>query len=210
MPLPHFPTIQANPMMLLPWLSQNLLLATNNGLIPNVANPPGTANMTIAAHNGMGNVAVAVNSNGAPMDVYEVSNVGVNAGNQLPAYICNYVPGQANMVHVGMFRDFMFTVNMNGCTLGIGPAGMAGDHDVVHANNPGGTVMQRNQVTNALPGGMAGAILLEPAQYRHLGPAGMQATTFGLLNGAHWQFYFQSFTYHGGGNHQVHGVFPIL
>jgi hypothetical protein len=212
MPLPNFANIQGNPMLLLPWLNQNLLLATNNGLIPNVANPPGTANMTIAAHGGFPQQALAVNAHGAPMDVYEISNVGVNVGNQLTSYICNYTAGAANMVHVGMFADFCFTVNMNGCTLGIGPVGPGGDRDVVHANNAAGPAFQRGQVQASLGVGanLAGVTLLEPSQYRHLGVAGLQATTFGILDGANWRFYFQSFTYHGQGAHQVHGVFPIL
>ncbi len=212
MPLPNFANLQGNPMLLLPWLNQNLLLATNNGLIPNVANPPGTANMTIAAHGGFPQAAVAVDGHGAPMGVYEITNVGVNAGNQLQSYICNYIPGTAQTVHVGLFADFCFTVNMNGCTFGIGPAGPVGDRHVVHANNPAGSVFQRGQVQATLGVGanLAGVTLLEPAQYRHLGIAGLQATTFGILNGANWQFYFQSFTYLGGGAHQVHGVFPIL
>ena len=85
---------------------------------------------------------------------------------------------------------------------------MGGGHTVVHANNVGGSVLQRGQVQVAL-GALAGVTLLEPSQYRHLGPGGLQATTFGILDGANWRFYFQSFTYHGQGAHQVHGVFPI-
>lgn len=52
--------------------------------------------------------------------------------------------------------------------------------------------------------------MLEPAEYRRLGGGGnLNATVFGIRTGLAWAFYYQLYTAVGGGNYQVHGVFPI-
>jgi hypothetical protein len=215
MPLPNFGHLQAQPSLLLNWLNTNLLMAANAGLIANVLNPPGTALMTIAAalaHPAHGALQ-ASDTGGIPMGVYDITNAGVNAGNGLPSYICNYNAGGVNSVMLGSLGDYCFTVNLNGCTFGIGTAGAGGARRVAHANRGGNTILQRGQIQGAFAAGanLAGLTLLEPAQYRRLSPVlSMQATVFGIREGTNWRFYFQCYSNSGGGQYRVYGVFPIV
>ena len=210
MPLPNFTQFQAQPDLLLNWLRGNLLLA---GYVANVPNPPGTGMVTIAAPPAVPGIPnVAINESGVPMDVFRITNAGVNPGNQLPSYICNYLPNTVHSVDIGGLGDFCFTVTLNGCTFGIGPAGIGGARRVAHANRGGNTLLQRGQIQGAFGVGpnLAGLTLLEPAQYRRLSDVlNMQATVFGIRTATNWRFYFQAFSTHGAGNYRVYGVYPI-
>lgn len=101
---------------------------------------------------------------------------------------------------------------MNGCTFGIGPRLPAGTRRVTHANTGGNTLVQRMQTWGAhgVPANSVAISMLEPAEYRRLGGGGnLNATVFGIRTGLAWAFYYQLYTAVGGGNYQVHGVFPI-
>ena len=213
MPLPNFAHLQADPALLLPWLEGNLLRAI--APFPNVANPPGTFAATIVQGTlypgGGGGNAVAVNSNGVPMGVFDLGTQGVaGAAATIPSYLCNYTAGGVNEVILGNLGDFCFTINLNGCTFGIGLAQPNHTRRVSHANSGGNTLLQRGQTQaiHHVGANMAGVSLLEPAEYRRMAPT-MQATVFGIRTGLVWRFYFQSYSSHGHGNYRVYGVYPI-
>lgn len=212
MPAPNFANLNAGPAGLLAWLDDNLLLA---GTVQNVPNPPGLAWAAIvprpAVAPGMP-LPVAVNASGRPMDVFNLRSDGLGAANAVRAYICNYTAMNFESVLLGNAGDYCFTINLNGCTYGIGPAQLGGTRLVTHSNRGGNTLLQRAdiQAENGVGANLAGVTLLEPAQYRRLGGGGnLQATVFGVRTGNNWRFYFQSCTAIGGNNFQVHGVFPI-
>ncbi len=207
MPAPNLAHLQADPALLLPWLNDNLL---QGGYLANVPNPPGTAWVSITPSP---NGPHAVNSHGRPMDVYRVRTDGHGAHDAVPAYVCNYTAGGVHSVDLAHAGDFCFTTNLNGCTFGVGPVAGAGRRRVTHANTGGNTVLQRAQVwgSQGVAPNSPHVALLEPAEYRRLGGGGnLNATVFGVRTGVLWRFYFQLYTAVGGGNFQVHGVFPIL
>lgn len=206
MPPPNLAHLQADPAGLLTWLNGNLL---QGGYLVNVPNPPGTAWVTITPSP---NNPHAVNAHGVPMDVYRVRSDGHGAHDAVPSYVCNYTAGGVHSVDLGNAGDFCFTTNLNGCTFGVGPV-VAGVRRVTHANTGGNSVAQRAQVwgSQGVPLNSPLVTLLEPSQYRRLAPgANLNATVFGIRTGVLWRFYFQLYTAVGGGNFQVHGVFPIL
>jgi len=215
MPPPNIANLQVDPTGLLTWLESNLLMS---GTVTNVApNPPSLAWATITARAPMWPGApqpVAVNAAGQPMGVFEIKTNTLGAGvvNAVRAYICNYTANNVESVSVGNAGDYCFTINLNGCTYGIGPVQLNGSRLVTHSNRGGNTMAQRAdiQAENNVGANLLGVTLLEPAQYRRLGGGGaLQATVFGIRTGMLWRFYFQSYTAHGATNFQVHGVFPI-
>lgn len=213
MPLPNFAHLQAQPDLILNWLATNLLLA---GYIQNVPNPPGTSGVTIipAPPNPVTGVTVAVNAAGAPVDVYALNNnVAAAPANTVPGYICNYAANNVNSVLLGTHGDFCFTITLNGCTFGIGPAHANHTRLVSHANHGGIAHLQREQirVAHGVGANLAGVTVLEPQLYRRFAvDLNMQATVFGIRTGYDWRFYFQSYSSHGQGTYRMYGVFPIM
>lgn len=212
MPNPNINQLQADPSLLLGWLDHNLLCA---GTVQNVAAANGLAWTTIQQRPPMFPGApqpVAVNRAGAPMDVYDIrTNVGGHAGNSVMAYICNYQANDVNSVTVHNGGDYCFTINLNGCTYGIGPVQPNRSRLVTHSNRGGNAMLQRAdvQAENGVGVNLVGVTLLEPSEYRRLGGGNLNATVFGIRTGANWNFYFQSYTSVAANQFQVHGVFPI-
>ncbi|HJZ58312.1 MAG TPA: hypothetical protein VKE74_25440 [Gemmataceae bacterium] len=222
MPFPNFASLQASPDSLLNWLQTNLLVA--DGIL-NVANPPGTSDVTfinpVVPYPGA-TVENAVDASGSPIGVYKITNNpallpgnAFNPATSLASYICNYTANGRNGVNLGSLGDYCFTTNLNGCTFAVGPANAHHVRRVSHVNNGGNTVLQRGQVQTEHGTGpnLAGLTLLEPAMYRRLNPAlSMQATVFGIRTGVQWRFYFQSFSAHIGATYRyrMYGVIPIL
>lgn len=208
MPPPNLPAIQANPTLFLTWLQTNLLMS---GLITNVPNPPGTAWVTIAPPPAFP-VTTAVDTAGAAMGVYSLRCNGAGAHDSLFSYVCNYQAGQVRSVPLAALGDFCFTITLNGCTFGIGPAGVGGARLVSHANTGGSTIPQRTQTwgEHHVAVNSQAIAMLEPALYRRMG-GNLQATVFGLRVAGSWQFHFQLYDRPPGGAPViVHGVFPIL
>lgn len=208
MPLPNLAHLQADPARLLDWLENNLLKA---GTLANVPNPPGLAWVRIEAPPVIPFPARAVNRSGRPMDVYQMRSNGAGAHDSVRAYVCNYTAGGVHSVLLGNHGDYCFTINLNGCTFGIGPVA-GGQRRVSHANSGGNTLTQRNQTwgEHHVPANSLNISMLEPATYRRIGGGGnLNATVFGIRSGASWSFYFQLYTAVGNENFQVHGVFPI-
>jgi len=210
MPVPNITHLQAGPELLLEWLKDNLLKA---GTVANVPNPPGVAWAVIAPEPVVPFPPRAVNASGRPIDVYTLKTNSAGAGvhNAVRAYVCNYTAGGRESVVLGTAADFMFTINLNGCTFGVGPRTAHGQR-VSHANSGGNTIMQRTQTwtEHGVPLNSNAISMLEPAEYRRLGGGGnLNATVFGIRRGLEWRYYFQLYTAVGQGNYQMHGVFPI-
>jgi hypothetical protein len=208
MPAPNIAQLQGTPNALLVWLRDNMLRAPNIN-----AGPPGTTFATFGTANQIIGVpsppAVAVNQHGRPMDVFDIGTGGT-ALNGVSAYICNYTAGGCHHIDLGGLADFCFTVTLNGCSFGVGPHG--GGLRAAHANSGGNVLLQRGQLQAefGVGGNMAGITMLEPADYRRLSnTVNLQATVFGIRNGAAWQFYFQCYSSHTHGNYRVYGVFPF-
>jgi hypothetical protein len=204
MPLPNLAHLQADPSTLLTWLQNNLLLS---GYLENVVAPNGLCRATITQRA----TAAGVGTNGGAIDVYDVRSNGRVDNDSVLAYVCNYAAGNINSVQLSNLGDFVFTVTMNGCTFGVGPAAANGSRLVSHANVGGNTINQRAATFaehGVGPGG-GGIRLMEPALYRRGLAGNVCATTFGIRTGLNWNFYFQSYSLLGG-VFTLLGVFPIL
>jgi hypothetical protein len=205
MPAPNIANLNADPNGLLPWLDNNLLLG---GFLTNVPNPPGLAWVTIAPPAAP---LHAVNHAGNPVDVFVLRCNGAGAHNAVRAYICNYTVNGVHSVDLASLADYCFTINLNGCTFGIGPRSPGGVRKVSHANTGGNTNAQRTQTwgEHHVAANSTAISMLEPAEYRRLGGgANLNATVFGIRTGITWQFRYQLWTL-SAGNYQLIGVFPI-
>jgi hypothetical protein len=214
MPLPNLDYLQADPNRLLPWLENNLLLSGN---IQNVA-PPGLAWARIgvpalALIGGVMRVPLAVNDSGRPIDVYSVRSDGASAADSVRAYVCNYQANDVRHVDLGSGADYCFTVTLNGCTFGIGPAAADGSRRVSHANSGGRTAQQQTQTwgEHGVPVNSTTISMFEPAVYRKLSSTkSLNATVFGIRTGRSWRFYFQLYQSVGAGLFKMIDVVPIV
>jgi hypothetical protein len=208
MPPPNLALLQVDPAGILQWLDDNLLMA---GTLANVVNPPGVAWVTIVAPPVIPFPQRAVTTSGRPLDVFTLRSNGAGVHDAVRAYVCNYTAGGVHSVALASIADYCFTINLNGCTFGIGPVA-GGSRRVSHANTGGNTLVQRTQTwgEHHVPANSLNIKMLEPAEYRRLGGGGaLNATVFGIRTGLVWHFYFQLYTAVGQGNYVVHGVFPI-
>ncbi|MBX3498319.1 MAG: hypothetical protein KF889_02660 [Alphaproteobacteria bacterium] len=216
MPLPNFANLQANPALILPWLNDNLLIG---GLMQNVAAANGEAWVSIGAAgqaiiNGQMKAPIAVNPSGKPIDVFAIRSNGTGVNDSVRAYVCNYTAGGVHSVPLAGAgaANFCFTITLNGCTFGIGPAAADGSRRVSHANQGGQTAGQRNQTWNehGVPVNSAAIKMFEPALYRRLGGGiSLNATVFGFRIGTAWEFHFQLYQAVANGQYKLVGVFPI-
>lgn len=203
MPAPDYAAISADPRRLLDWLGGNLLMA---GTLENTGNPRGLAACTFDA-------AAAIdarNEAGHAIDAYWLRSHSVVAGAALDAYICNYNAGQVTDVQLQAAAAFCFTINLNGCTFGVGQPAADGTVRVSHANAGGRGQEQRDQTFQLHGGHRNLSAMLEPAFYRRLSPAlRLQATVVGLREAGVWRFYFQLYSAGAGGDRSLIGVFPF-
>jgi hypothetical protein len=121
-------------------------------------------------------------------------------------WICDYEANDIKYATLSNARPFCFTAEMNGCTFGIGSPSPGGVITVSHANavGPGGgnltnqVAEQRSMTSAVMPDWVR---LFQPFDYNFSGqiftkvPVGMGAnlntTTFGVLNGNNWTFWYQ-------------------
>lgn len=122
-----------------------------------------------------------------------VSRGGVDDGKSFKAYFCSYEPGQVFGTVVGAKADFMFTAQMDGCSLGVGHRGADGTRLVYHANKGGNAVDQQADLDAKL-GKANQAAVLGPNDYRvESGVGHLASTTIGIRTGStnDWNFYAQ-------------------
>lgn len=209
MPLPNLGSLQAAPEQLRTWCDSNILTA---GTVTNALNPAGVTWARIVQRPPMAPgmpAPTGQDAAGHAVDVYDLRCDGAGPHDGVPAHICNYMANNIRDVQLDNTPDYMFTINLNGCTFGVGAPQPNGNKLVSHANAGGNAQVQRG-MTGGAHGGLGGVALLEPALYRNLGGQGQnQATVFGIRSGLNWRFYFQSYTYLGNQTFRLNGVFPF-
>ena len=121
-----------------------------------------------------------------------VSRGGVDDGKSFKAYFCSYQPGEVFGTTVGAKADFMFTAQMDGCSLGVGNKAGDGTRLVYHANKGGNAAAQQSDLDAKL--GANQAAVLSPKDYRvEAGEGHLASTTMGIRTAAtnDWNFYAQ-------------------
>jgi hypothetical protein len=110
------------------------------------------------------------------------------------AYFCPYRGGQTLGTVISNKADFMFTTQMDGCSLGIGMANSSGARLIYHSNVGGNVDAQQTQLTSKL--GIGIETVWAPKSYRmEFGQAELCATTFGVRNkdSGQWKVYSQTY-----------------
>ncbi len=110
------------------------------------------------------------------------------------AYFCPYRGGQTLGTVIGARADFMFTTQMDGCSLGIGMANGTGERLIYHSNVGGNVDAQQTQLTGKM--GVGIETVWAPKSYRmEYGQAELCSTTFGVRNETtgQWRFYSQTY-----------------
>src|SRR5207245_559822 len=142
--------------------------------------PPGTAWVKFEQVPDIPFPPRAVNMSGRPLGVYQLRSNGAGENDSVRAYVCNYTPNAIQTVDLSSAGDYCFTINLNGCTFGIGPV-VRGVRRVSHANTGGNSLAQRNQTWNAhgVAANSLGIKMLEPSEYRRLNTnLNLQSTVF--------------------------------
>jgi len=139
---------------------------------------------------------------GRPLGLFAIGTAGFAAcvsyvksvSSPFRAYFCPYRGGQTLGTVIGSKADFMFTTQMDGCSLGIGMANGMGERLIYHSNVGGNVGAQQTQLTGKM--GVGIETVWEPKSYRmEFGQSELCSTTFGvrhrLLNT--WRFYAQTY-----------------
>lgn len=116
----------------------------------------------------------------------------------LEAYWCSYADNAQHSVFVDQAANFMFTVEMDGCTFGVGSATPTGGRRVAHINMRSQNNSHEKQST-VLTGQGLNQHTVVPDKYMkssHVPNAvigEIKATTLGIRNSANggWNFYYQ-------------------
>ena len=132
-----------------------------------------------------------------PDSVITLMNGLESKSHTFKAYFCPYRQGKTLGTIVGSDADFMFTTQMDGCTLGIGDRQPDGTHLIYHANVGGDVGAQQTALTNAFNAqGQTVGTVWDPPKYRfEMGQAELCSTTFGVRDTAtnRWTFYAQTY-----------------
>lgn len=123
------------------------------------------------------------------------------------AYWCPYADDAQHSVFVGRDADFMFTVNMDGCTFGVGSANNTGGRLVAHINMRS-QAQSHDKQGAVLRGQGLNRHMVDPDTYMQSShvpnaiPGEIKATTLGIRNGANggWNFYYQQYRLPNGNN----------
>ncbi|WP_156361717.1 hypothetical protein [Sphingomonas sp. Leaf343] len=121
-----------------------------------------------------------------------VTRGGVDDGKSFKAYFCSYEPGAVFGTTVGAKADFMFTAQMDGCSLGVGHKTSSGTRLVYHANKGGNAGRQQDDLNEKM--GANQAAVLSPKDYRVEANEGhLASTTMGIRTAStnDWNFYAQ-------------------
>ena len=117
-----------------------------------------------------------------------------------PAYVCPYGENQGRSVFLGTDATLMFTVEMSGCSFGIGMPNGNGHVLVMHANDIDagaqyGPRLQDTRQYTRLVSANVYQQALEPGDYRtHDGQTiDTRATVMGLWRQGRWEFWYQHF-----------------
>lgn len=120
-------------------------------------------------------------------------------GRTFSAYFCPYRQGNTLGTMIGNKADYMFTTQMDGCSLGIGSAAPDGSRLVYHSNigapNAEAQSAAQNTTLNLILPGELDA-MWEPKDYRYeFGESALCATTFGVRSRTTktWKFYSQTY-----------------
>jgi hypothetical protein len=122
-----------------------------------------------------------------------VGRGGVKDDKSFKAYFCSYEPGQVFGTIVGAKANFMFTAQMDGCSLGVGHKTADGNRLVYHANKGGNATLQQQDLDAKLGVGNQAAVL-GPSDYRvESGIGHLASTTIGIRTPStnDWHFYAQ-------------------
>jgi hypothetical protein len=137
-----------------------------------------------------------LSATGETMKVYDL--VGFSGGfrpksHPIKAYWLGFEANAARSIQLGVAARFMFTVTLNGCSIGVGP----GKHPkVAHVNKQvevngllktDQTLMDM-QIKGEIPDGRT--LLAKPDYCDGNGP--VNATFLGILRGEEWRFFWQS------------------
>ncbi len=112
------------------------------------------------------------------------------------AYFCPYRGGQTLGTMIGSNANFMFTTQMDGCSLGIGMPNGTGGRYIYHSN-VGGNIQQQSTNLNTVMGRQNIQTIWEPGNYRfEFGQAELCCTTFGVRDTTTgtWSFYGQTYS----------------
>lgn len=209
---------KANP---LGFLAQNLILApTQNALSHNKSEHLALENEQTKDGQGGWTATIA----GNPGGLFRVVKAG-DSVDYFRSYIADYAQGVTTFTTLGTNRNtlFCFTINMNGCTFGMGSqAGGAGSLVVSHGNAANTGLHDQNipdvfrspesrkalqdaiQYTNAKAGHGVGGQVFEPRHYR---VGQFHSTTFMYRQpGQRWDLYCMRYTRGGGGAYSTPGV----
>ncbi len=109
------------------------------------------------------------------------------------AYFCPYRQGQTLGTVVSKDANYMFTTQMDGCSLGIGMAAPDGARLIYHANVGGNVPVQETNLDSKL-GSANIETIWSPKSYRfEFGQAELCSTTFGVRDQktGQWSFFSQ-------------------
>ena len=167
-------------------------------------------------------------SDGANITIWQVTKARDAGDAYFRSYIADYEQGTTRFTTLGVNQhaEFCFTVNMNGCTFGLGMQAGDGTRIVSHGNaaNTGAhnniedpyaasrqsiTAIQSSiQYSQAKAQFGPTGQVFEPSHYRQ---GGRQSVTFGYRprgTGA-WGFYFIGYNRGNGGVYTSYGVLPM-
>ncbi|MGQ9425589.1 hypothetical protein ACXYTJ_07970 [Gilvimarinus sp. F26214L] len=120
--------------------------------------------------------------NGAPCPVYELVRKQPGDKDSFKAYWCPYRERNAGGVVIRNKADMMFTITLNGCSLGVGHKANNGARLITHANMGANAQTQRIMIRAQ---GDFGKQVIEPDNYRDRQNNGRlvgNATVFGRIN----------------------------
>jgi hypothetical protein len=135
------------------------------------------------------------------VDVYQI--VGrPDSTDAIRAYWCPYNRNGTGSVIVGSQAQYMFTITVNGCSVGVGHQATNGTRLVMHVNDAnsgskGPGIQAQSQRITLRSAGTFGTQIVEPSMYRdddgHGGLSG-SATVFGVYEAGQWKIWALKWT----------------
>jgi hypothetical protein len=164
----------------------------------------------------MANSPRVVNKRNGKVFYLTTDTAGRGRDEKVPIFWLGYKDNESTRGMLTNNSRYMFTANMDGCTLGIGSQSGDGGCLVSHANlkSAGGGEGQRSGQETQLRGlfGEESFRMVQPGSYMYTtgGTKGFKATNFGVNINGTWKFYTHKWMLSGGssGSYINGGCFP--
>ena len=145
-----------------------------------------------------------LNKPGGKVFYLTTDTAGCGRDEKVPVFWLGYKDNDSTRGMLTNNSRYMFTANMDGCTLGVGSQSGDGGCLVSHANlkSAGGGEAQRSGQEGQLRGlfGDNSFRMVQPNSYMYTtgGTKGFKATNFGVNTGGRWKFYTHMWMLSGG------------